>query len=265
MSDPDPTAKAVTLLEDLGLKEYEARCYVALTRLPTGTAKEVSDISEVPRTRVYEAVRQLESRGLVATQNSNPQQFRAVPVSDAVQILRSEYVARLDELDETLRDLEPWNTDNQSEIANVWSLSGRDAIAARVRSFVAESTDEIIIILGSQDEVMDAFVEALVDATDRGVDTYVGTLSETVEAEFERRVPDAVVFESGPEWFIPSPEEYGVSIGRAVLVDGETLLLSSVSGDPPAERAIWGEGLENGLVVLAHHVASVGLDRQFER
>ncbi|MFT4923715.1 MAG: sugar-specific transcriptional regulator TrmB, partial [Haloarculaceae archaeon] len=43
--------EAIELLQELGLKEYEAKCFVALCRLPQGTAKDISEISDVPRTR----------------------------------------------------------------------------------------------------------------------------------------------------------------------------------------------------------------------
>ncbi|WP_439027854.1 TrmB family transcriptional regulator [Haloarchaeobius sp. DT45] len=264
MSHTNPVEEATTLLKDLGLKQYEAKCYVALAQLPTGTAKKVSDVSGVPRTRVYEAVRRLESKGLVAVQKSSPRRFRAVPISDAVRLIRNEYATRLDELAETLRDIEPKSTETENEVSNVWTLSGTDAISTRALSFVREATDEVITVFGSMDDVTDEFVEALVAATDRGVETYVGTLSEAVQTEFERRVPEATVFQSGLEWFLPPEDQYGSSIGRLLLVDGSTLLLSSVSGNPPTERAVWGEGLENGLVLVAHRVASVGIGNQFD-
>lgn len=67
--------QAVQGLEHLGLKEYEAKSFVALTRLPSGTAEDISKISDVPRTRVYDAVRVLEAKGLVEVQHSNPSSF----------------------------------------------------------------------------------------------------------------------------------------------------------------------------------------------
>ncbi|TKX82546.1 TrmB family transcriptional regulator, partial [Halorubrum sp. SS5] len=42
--------EAIDILQQLGLKEYEARCFVGLARLDTGTAKKLSEITEVPRT-----------------------------------------------------------------------------------------------------------------------------------------------------------------------------------------------------------------------
>ena len=59
MSADHSQEHAVTLLQDLGLKEYEARCFVALTRLPTAKAREIGETADIPRTRVYDAVERL--------------------------------------------------------------------------------------------------------------------------------------------------------------------------------------------------------------
>jgi sugar-specific transcriptional regulator TrmB len=95
------------LLQQLGLKEYEAKSFVALVRLPRETAKEISEISEVPRTRVYDAVRVLESKGLVEVQHSSPQRFRAVSIDEAIETLHREYEDRTESLRESLRDIDP--------------------------------------------------------------------------------------------------------------------------------------------------------------
>jgi len=53
MADVSNKEQAVELLQELGLKEYEARSFVALSRQQQGTAKDISDSSSVPRTCVY--------------------------------------------------------------------------------------------------------------------------------------------------------------------------------------------------------------------
>ena len=59
MPPDQPREEATELLQKLGLKEYEARSFVGLSRLDAGTAKELSEITEVPRTRIYDAVKEL--------------------------------------------------------------------------------------------------------------------------------------------------------------------------------------------------------------
>jgi len=85
MAHSENIGEAVEVLQQLGLKEYEARCFVGLSRLNTGTAKQLSELTEVPRTRVYDAIRVLEAKGLVEIQHSSPRQFRAVPLDEATE------------------------------------------------------------------------------------------------------------------------------------------------------------------------------------
>ncbi|RLM77810.1 TrmB family transcriptional regulator, partial [Halobellus sp. Atlit-38R] len=51
MEDVSNQDQAIELLQQLGLKEYEAKSFVALARRQRGTAKDISETSEVPRTR----------------------------------------------------------------------------------------------------------------------------------------------------------------------------------------------------------------------
>ena len=107
MSTDNTLDEAVEVLQQLGLKEYEAKCFVGLSRLSTGTAKQLSEITDVPRTRVYDAVRVLEAQGLVEVQHSSPQKFRAVPLEEATETLRDQYEARVDRLTGALERTNP--------------------------------------------------------------------------------------------------------------------------------------------------------------
>ncbi|WP_240334713.1 TrmB family transcriptional regulator [Halorussus sp. MSC15.2] len=85
MVETDRQTRAARLLQQLGLKEYEAKCFVVLTRKGTATAKQISEITDVPRTRVYDAIRVSEAQGLVEIQHTNPRQYRAVPLEEATR------------------------------------------------------------------------------------------------------------------------------------------------------------------------------------
>jgi sugar-specific transcriptional regulator TrmB len=57
----DPTAA----LQRLGLSEYEAETFVALQQIDSGSASDVAEVSNVPRSPVYGAADDLEDRGLL--------------------------------------------------------------------------------------------------------------------------------------------------------------------------------------------------------
>jgi sugar-specific transcriptional regulator TrmB len=264
MDDISDKQKAVEQLQQLGLKEYEARAFVALARLPSGTAKDISEISEVPRTRVYEAVRVLESKGLVEIQHSNPQVFRALSVKEAVETLLDEYRERTEQLQTALTDLEPAEPAEEVQtVHEVWALSGSSAIANRTEELVGEAESELALVLGGTTALTDDLLDCLVAARDRGVSVLVGTTEESIRDQLERAVPEATVFVSGLTWLRGTgPDEPQIS--RILLVDRETILLSSSyqTREGRAERAVFGRGFKNGIVTIVRRLieAELGQD-----
>ncbi|WP_175424219.1 TrmB family transcriptional regulator [Haladaptatus sp. W1] len=259
--------QAIDLLQQLGLKEYEARCFVALARLPKGTAKEISETSEVPRTRVYDAIRVLETKGLVEIQHSNPQQFRAVPIEEAAETLRQEYESRTDTLVEALTAIEPAESNGGDEeiTHEVWALSGTTAITNRTQQLIDAAGREIVFIVGREDVVTDELLEQLQEALDTGLDVLIGTQTEDLREQVAEALPDANVFVSGLEWLHSSPLEVDddTTISRLLLIDKNTILVSSVhetaTGEIETEKAVFGRGFDNGIVVIARRLMATGL------
>lgn len=101
-----PRVEAVQHLESLGLSAYAARTFIALVTLETGTAKSVSETVDVPRTRVYDAVDELEEWGLVSVDESTPKQFQSAPTETVTDVFEQEYMNRIDGLRRALTALE---------------------------------------------------------------------------------------------------------------------------------------------------------------
>jgi len=113
-SGDQPRSVAVAQLESLGLSAYAARTFVALVGLGGGTAQEVSEASDVPRTRVYDAAEELRERGLVDVQQSTPKRFWPISVETAGRHFEREYTNRVNRLTGALDDLEsPSRTEEQ--------------------------------------------------------------------------------------------------------------------------------------------------------
>ena len=265
-NDTDPP-NPVEILRDLGLKEYEARCFVALTRMPHGTAKAVSDTADVPRTRVYDAVDQLQAYGLVDVQHSSPQQFRAIPVDKAVTLLRRDFDQQFDDLQHALDALDPVGGDALQDQDNVWTTVGDPSVTNRAIGFIDDADEEIVMVLDGigADSVSDRLAERLRAAANRGVTIYIGALTESTYEQVTAAVPEARTFESGLEWLQPQTEGENERIGRLLLVDRAALLLSSIgSNGPEEETAIWIDNVSSGLLVIARRLLAAGLDREEE-
>jgi sugar-specific transcriptional regulator TrmB len=259
MDTTDNLEEAVEVLQQLGLKEYEARCFVGLSRLQTGTAKQLSEMTEVPRTRVYDAIRVLEAQGLVEIHHSSPQQFRAVPLEEATETLRSQYETRVERLYNALDTVEVVDGDDGTPVQEVWAMSGHDAIEHRTSKLIENATSEIVLVLGDESLLTEDLVAALNDVDGR-VDLLVGALTESLQQKIQETVPGATTFISGLEWLHgEDADEDDTAVGRLLLTDRSTILVSSIIPGTEEERAVFGGGFGNGLVVVARRLMAHGL------
>lgn len=265
MKDISNQEHAIELLQQLGLKEYEAKSFVALSRRERGTAKDISETSDVPRTRVYDAIRVLEAKGLVETQHSSPQVFRAVSIDEAADTLRAEYQDRADSLRRTLQTIEPVEDDSTTEVTHeVWALSGDSGITSRTQQLIDGADDELIIVIGHDGILTDRLIEHLQAARDRGVDVIVGAATEDLSDRIDGALPDVKVFVSGLEWLsrsaFPGDE---TEISRLLLADREAILVSSFTAASDDgrkhEQGVFGRGFDNGLVAIVRRLMATGL------
>lgn len=242
-------AEAVDVFQQLGLTDYEARSFVALVRLDHGTAREVSEIADVPRTRVYDAMEGLENLGLVDIQYSTPKRFWAVSTETTGQKFRRTYNDYLTTLSELLTELEPATA--HQEQYGVWTVTDHETIEDRVLEFLNTAEDEIVYMT-VETLLSDLVIERLAAAAERGVQIRLAGISKETHAQIQEQIPNAELFESLWEWS-------DTPAGRLMMIDQEkvltSVLLNMVEGEdagaaPTEETAIWGSGETNSLVVV---------------
>lgn len=245
--------EAIDILQHLGLKEYESKILVSLTRVPEATAKEVSDLSGVPRTRVYDAIDVLESEGLVEVQHTSPKVFRAVSVSEATSTLQKRFESQTRKLDRALRGLPPVRDGGADSDHEVWSLSGESSIDARVGRLVESAESTVVVALASEPPVVDETVASIRSANGNGVEVEVGV--EGDGSGFSSDVEGIASFEIGSSWVSRPVVDDSIRISRMVVVDGEVAVLSSfVSSDEARERAVVARGEQNSLVAMVRRL-----------
>lgn len=243
----DPRAAAIEQLEKFGLSRYAAETFVALASLGTATAREVSEVSDVPRTRVYDAVDELHDRSLVDVLQSSPKQFWASSAETTSRRFEHELERRTGILRTALDELEP--TERRSEQRGVWTVNGQQAVTERALEFFEDAEDRIVY-MSVQDLLTEDLIDGLADAAERGVSIQLGGVSPDVEARIRDAIPGATTFESLWVWS-------DTSAGRLLMVDGRQTLVSALvngadtaPGDPRMESAIWGAGESNSLVMV---------------
>jgi len=245
----DLVSEAVDLLKRFGFTEYESKCYVALVRLQSGTAREISDLADVPRARVYDCVDELRERGLVEVQGSNPKQYRGVAPDAAVDTVEAEFEDRLDRLSSVLPRLET-GVDEAAD-GDVWVMEGLDAVGERLTELIDDAEREVVLAVATESLLETDLPAALGRASDRGVDVTLGSPGAPVRERVAEVAPDATVVETWTWW-----EEFPVRPGAltsVLLVDDRALFVSSDAGDGPAagrHRAVWTDGEGTPLVPM---------------
>jgi sugar-specific transcriptional regulator TrmB len=223
---------AIDGLKRLGLTTYEARVFVALQKLGRGAASEISNVADVPRSQVYGAAEGLEERGLIETQQSTPTVYRPVPLEQARRLL-------LDQLAETGAETfdyldaiqDSHEQDERSE--SIWLLHGSDAIRSRAAELIDGADRRVLYATDDPEHLHEDVHAALEAAGEDGVQVVIASLRESVLAEVPESSP-ILAYE------VPEDRETDVDIAQMLMVDTDTLLLSTYSAAADeAEVAFW--------------------------
>lgn len=242
---------AVRNLHALGLSEYAARTLVALTRIGGGSAREVSDTSSVPRTRVYDAVDELADRGFVRVQESHPKAFVPVSPQRIRRAFYREYIYRQVVAEFGLRaigssDGEPGGRDMSLE-------AGTETVNRRFLAEITEAEQRVTYVsVGGVPS--DDVLSALEDATDRDVSVRVVLVGER-DAGVSDAIPAATVLTVQNTATPPNDRS------RFLLVDDSVALLGTWTDgqDGPAEIGLFSERGGTDVAMLLQQVVDTWL------
>jgi sugar-specific transcriptional regulator TrmB len=219
---------AVEALKRLGLTTYEARVFVALQKLGTGTASEVADIADVPRSQVYGAAEDLEGRGLVDVEQSNPTRYRPVDVEEARERLYRQLRSESDEAFEYLESVRSEYGAGEEESEAIWTVRGGANVASRATELLSEASESVLYGTDSVSRLEPSVRDAIADATDAGVSvTVVSENAAVLDAAADLGARTVSVADR------PTPD---MGAARVVNAD-ENAVLVSVPGDE--ETAFW--------------------------
>lgn len=210
---------AIDGLKRLGLTTYEARVFLALQKLGSGAASEISEVADVPRSQVYGAAEGLEERGLVEIQQSKPTIYRPVPLQQARTKLLDQLAETGSETFDYLETVQ--DTEEQEERAeSIWVIRGEDSVTSRLVNLAGDADNQVLYATENPAHLTEDILTAFEAAADRGVTTIVGS----IEDEVLEAAPDE-------DWLVtfPIPEERDLDVGvsRLFIADQETILLGA--------------------------------------
>lgn len=135
----------ISNLEKLGLTENEAKAYVGLVSLREATAREIHELTNVPRAKVYELLKVLAKKGYLEVRQGTPTYFRAVDPKQIIGKIKDEF---LDCVTETLNQLNELSYELPKS-SPVWCIQSEWGIKNRIREILAGAKEELIIFSSS--------------------------------------------------------------------------------------------------------------------
>lgn len=239
--------EAVEALNELGLTAYEAKVFIALQQLGTGSARDVAQTVDVPRPQVYTTTEALEEQGLVDIQQSTPITYRPVKIEEAKTKLRAQFEQTQETAFEYIERIQTEEREDE-ERADVWTVTGRETIDFQTISLIKGAKMKVLFGIPAAALLQDEIIDTLISAAKRD-------LSVTIISQ-DGAIANQFADVEGIEFVDSTLEESEETSGRLLVVDDNTVLLSVFNDsdqlDISQETAIWSAetGFANVLVRL---------------
>jgi sugar-specific transcriptional regulator TrmB len=169
----------LSLLKRTGLSEYEAKVYLALVLRTHGTAEDVADTADIPRTSAYKVLDALKQKGFINSRGGRPVVFHPIPPLE----IRDRMVAEMERGFQLLDALRGSQTEKGSPQL-VYTIMGKDSVMAKIGEMLDMAKERFFLSSPDLSELNNAFASRFANALKRGVHI-------TVVAQPSVRVPEA--------------------------------------------------------------------------
>lgn len=155
-------------LQLFGFSQYEARVYISLLEQSPATGYEISKLSGVPASKIYQVLNRLREKNLVLALSGEPARYVPYPPDEVLARLRQRYDRGLELLEDRLRVIyrrEP------EAVQYIWNISGERAILAKAAEFIDSARQQVFLSIWEPEY---QFLEThLLAARDRGITVYM--------------------------------------------------------------------------------------------
>ncbi len=148
--------------KELGFNSYESKVYIALLKKYPATGYEISQISDIPQSRAYDALKSLECEGVVISSNDKPQKYSPISPKELTQRFKRRINSTIDYLEKKLPNIS--ETHNEP----IHHISGYDKNLEKIKEIIKNTKKSLYMGVWSAD--FKALENELTDAYDRGVE-----------------------------------------------------------------------------------------------
>ena len=136
----------IKILKGLGLTMYEAQAYVTLTSLISATATEISEKSEIPRSKIYDVLKKLYEKEYIDIEDGRPLTYN---VKSPVEVLTREKEKLNLKIDDTITTLTNVYENGMSQVqAPIWRIYGVEKIINQEVEIIKRSKASVNMRIG---------------------------------------------------------------------------------------------------------------------
>ena len=147
-------------LKELGFSQYEVSCYSTLLKNHPINGSQLSKISGVSRSRVYDVLRNLMRKGVV--QEVEDSLYVPLPADELLKRLQTQFEGNISVLKEQLNDIS-----RASSFEYIWTLMGYQSVLDRAIEMIKNARTELYIrIFPKAAKILDPYLH---EADNRGV------------------------------------------------------------------------------------------------
>jgi len=171
-----------SMLQRLGLSEYEARAYIALVALGPSSANSVAGIAQIPRTSAYKVMISLGEKGFVRETKGRPRAFAPVDPEELSRRFAKDVEQTFSKV-ASVKDL----LSERGIPQLVYTILGKDRVLDKIGEMLDKSERSFVMSSPSLAEVRTGLGKRVANALARGVEITIIT-SPFVKAPKRARV-----------------------------------------------------------------------------
>lgn len=170
-------------LKALGFNSYQRKLWAALLSNGPSTAGELSEISDVPRSRTYDVLESLSDMGIVRIQTGKPLRYVPVEPKHAFERLKDKHRNDYKKIEKKIERLKESNTfDELQDLYNgsvksidsaelTGALKGREQMIQQMETMLRNAEDRIYMMVSDKGlkQIYEREGNLLKEAADRGV------------------------------------------------------------------------------------------------
>jgi sugar-specific transcriptional regulator TrmB len=239
----DEIIEEIRKMFDLNL--YEAKIWLALLSKGSATAGEISEISNVPRSRTYDILEGLEKKGFVISKLSKPIKYIAIAPSEVIERIKKKTLKEAEEKarkiealrdSEFIKELEAIYRHKVSQIPpneKIGSIKGRFNLYNHIDYMIRSAEKEVIIMTTSKGFIrkIEVLRESMEKAAKRGVKIKIAAPITEETEEYLDEIKD-----------IAEIRHIDFIKARFIVVDGQEVMLMIVNDEevlPNYDTGIW--------------------------